>query len=290
VCMSRRICVDLYDEIVRIAPDLAGNIKIIMTGGSSDPESYQPHIYGKKRRTELADEFRDPKNPFKIVIVRDMWLTGFDAPCLQTMYIDKPMQGHGLMQAIARVNRVYFDKKGGLIADYIGLGENLKQALGVYTASGGHGATSIDVSEAIAIMREKFEIIRDMMHGFDYRPIFKMSDAEKLPFMMKMADFILGKDKGKERFIKPVLELSAVFSLCATTDAAKEIRDDVGLFQCVKSIIAKSSGGDASGKTQEEKEQAIKQMISKAVSNAEIIDISATSTRIVERMTRARSK
>ena len=273
VCMSRRICVDLYDEIVRLAPELKDNIKIIMTGSSSDPESYQPHIYSKKRRTELADEFRNPKNPFKIVIVRDMWLTGFDAPCLQTMYIDKPMQGHGLMQAIARVNRVYFDKKGGLIVDYIGLGENLKKALGVYTANGGKGATSIDVSEAIDIMQEKLEIIQGIMHGFDYKPVFKLPDAEKLPFMMKMADFILGQEKGKERFIQAVLELSAAFSLCATTDAAKEIRDDVGLFQGIKSIITKSSDGDTSGKTQEEKEQAIKQMISKAVSGAEIVDI-----------------
>ncbi len=273
VCMSRRICVEMYNEIVCLAPELKDNIKIIMTGSSADPEAYQPHIYSKKRRGELADEFRKPENPFKIVIVRDMWLTGFDAPCLQTMYIDKPMQGHGLMQAIARVNRVYFDKKGGLIVDYIGLGENLKKALGTYTAGGGHGTTSIDIAEAVAVMQEKFEIALGLLHGFDYKPVFKLLDTDKLPFMMKMVDFILGQEKGKERFMQIVMELSAAFSLCATTDAAKEIRDDVGLFQGVKSIIAKSSGSDKSGKTQEEKEQAIKQLISRAVSGTEIVDI-----------------
>ncbi len=273
VCMSRRICVDMYNEITRIAPELKDSIKIVMTGSSSDPEAYQPHIYSKKKRGELADEFRNPDSSFKIVIVRDMWLTGFDAPCLQTMYIDKPMQSHGLMQAIARVNRVYFDKKGGLIVDYIGLGENLKKALGTYTAGGGRGDTSIDIAAAIAVMQEKFEIIQGILHGFDYKPVFIMSDAEKLPFMMKMADFILGQEKGRERFMQAVMELTAAFSLCATTDAAKKIRDDVGLFQGVKSIISKSSASDKPGKTQEEKEHAIKQLISRAVSGAEIIDI-----------------
>jgi type I restriction enzyme R subunit len=273
VCMSRRICVDLYDKIVAIAPELKPHIKIIMTGNTGDPASYQPHIYNKKRRRELADEFRDPKNPFKIVIVRDMWLTGFDAPCLQTMYIDKPMQGHGLMQAIARVNRVYFDKKGGLIVDYIGLGENLKRALGTYTAGGGHGQTSIDINEAIAVLQEKFEVIQSILHGFDYKPVFDMPDKEKLPFMAKMANFILEQEEGKKRFMQAVLELSGAFSLCATTDAAKKIRDDVGLFQGVKALIAKTSGAGDVGKTQEEKDLAIKQMISRAVSGAEIVDI-----------------
>ena len=273
VCMSRRICVDLYNEIVRIAPKLKDNIKIVMTGSSADSEAYQPHIYSKKRRTELANEFRKPDSLFRIVIVRDMWLTGFDVPCLQTMYIDKPMQGHGLMQAIARVNRVYFDKKGGLIVDYIGLGENLKKALSVYAGGGGRGETSIDIEAAITVMQEKFEIIQNMFHGFDYKPVFDLSDAKRLLFMMKLADFILGQEKGKERFILIVLELSAAFSLCATTDAARKIRDDVGLFQGVKSIITKSSSEDKLDKTREEKEQAIKQLISRAVSGVEIVDI-----------------
>jgi type I restriction enzyme R subunit len=273
VCMSRRICVDMYNEIVRIAPELKESIKIVMTGSSSDPEMYQPHIYSKSKRRELADEFRKPNTPFRIVIVRDMWLTGFDAPCLQTMYIDKPMQHHGLMQAIARVNRVYFDKKGGLIVDYIGLGENLKKALGTYTAGGGRGNTSIDIAEAVAVMQEKLEVIHGILQGFDYKQVVTMQDKDKLPFMMEMANFILGQEKGKERFMLAVMELSAAFSLCATTDAAKHIRDDVGLFQGVKSIISKSSASDKPGKTQEETEHAIKQLISRAVSGAEIVDI-----------------
>jgi type I restriction enzyme R subunit len=274
VCMSRRLCVDLYNEIIRIAPVLKDSIKIIMTGSSGDPAAYQPHIYSKQKRRDLAEEFKKPDSPFKIVIVRDMWLTGFDVPCLQTMYVDKPMQGHGLMQAIARVNRVYFDKKGGLIVDYIGLGENLKKALGIYAGGGGKGATTIDIDKAVAIMQEKYEIVRSLLHGFDYTPVFKMDDIQKLPFMMKTADFILGLEAGKKRFMQGVLELSAAFSLCATTDAAKKIRDEVGLFQGVKSILAKlGKGQNISGKTQEEKEQAIKQLISQAVSGVGIVDI-----------------
>lgn len=274
VCMSRRICVDLYEQIVKIAPYLQDNIKIIMTGSSADPESFQPHIYNKQKRRELADEFKKPENPFKIVIVRDMWLTGFDAPCLSTMYIDKPMQGHGLMQAIARVNRVYFNKQGGLIVDYIGLGENLKKALGTYIGSGGRGKTAIDVEEAIIIMMEKFEITTSMLHGYNYKQFFGLSDRDKLTFLSKTADFVIGLQDGKKRFMQNVMELSAAFSLCATTDSAKEIRDDVGFFQSVKSIVAKfDKSSDTSGKTQEEKEQAIKQLVSKAVSGAGIVDI-----------------
>lgn len=274
VCMSRRICVDIYNEIARIAPDIAKGTKIIMTGSSADPASYQPHIYSKQKRRDLADEFKDPKNPFKIVIVRDMWLTGFDAPCLQTMYVDKPMQGHGLMQAIARVNRVYFDKKGGLIVDYIGLGENLKKALGNYISNGGKGTTSIDIDAAIAVLIEKHEVIKGILHGFNYLPVFSMSEAQKLPFMMSMADFILSQENGKERYMQAVLEISAAFSLCATTDGAKKIRDEIGLFQGVKSILSKlGKSDDKTGKTQEEKEYAIKQLISKAVSGAGIVDI-----------------
>ena len=174
VCMSRRICVELYNEIVALRPewhdddDGKGVLKIVMTGSASDPLEWQPHIRNKTRREELADRFRKPRDPFKIVIVRDMWLTGFDAPCLHTMYVDKPMRGHGLMQAIARVNRVFKDKPGGLVVDYLGLADELRRALSTYTESGGKGKTAIDQAEAVAVMLEKYEVCCGMFHGFDW--------------------------------------------------------------------------------------------------------------------------
>ena len=174
VCMSRRICVDLYTAICKLQPDWhhleddKGAIKIVMTGSASDPLQWQQHIRNKPRREALAKRFKDPKDPFKIVIVRDMWRTGFDAPCLHTMYVDKPMRGHGLMQAIARVNRVFKDKPGGLVVDYLGLAHELKQALAAYTESGGTGQTAIDQEEAVAVMLEKYEICCDFFHGFDW--------------------------------------------------------------------------------------------------------------------------
>ena len=173
VCMSRRICIELYRELVRLRPDWhgdndeGGTLKVVMTGAASDPPDWQPHIRNKPRREALAKRFRDAGDPLRIVLVRDMWLTGFDAPSLHTMYVDKPMRGHGLMQAIARVNRVFGDKPGGLIVDYLGLAHELKRALATYTESGGSGQTALDQGQAVAAMLEKYEVCCGLFHGFD---------------------------------------------------------------------------------------------------------------------------
>ncbi len=205
VCMSRRICVELYNAIIKLRPewhsddDQQGAIKIVMTGNASDPLAWQEHIRNKERREKLANRFKDPHDPFKVAIVRDMWLTGFDVPPLHTMYIDKPMQGHGLMQAIARVNRVYGDKPGGLIVDYLGLAYHLQQALAVYTESGGKGNTAIDQDEAVALTLREYEICRDMFHGFDYSK-WKNGNATSSLILMNWAqDHILGLENGKQR-------------------------------------------------------------------------------------------
>jgi type I restriction enzyme R subunit len=272
VAMSRKICVALYNAVVSLKPEWKENIKIIMTGSASDPIEWQKHIYSKKQREDFANNFRDPRNPFKIAIVCDMWLTGFDAPCLSTMYIDKPMCGHGLMQAIARVNRVFSDKQGGLVVDYIGFAENLKKALADYSERD-RSNTGIDVEQATNVMLEKFEVIKGMLHGFNYQKIINKADDEKMPFMPDMIDFILKQRNGKERFLQGVLELSRAFSLCSTTERAKQIRDDLGLFQSVKSLIVKINSPERPAKSKSEQEYAIRQLISKAVSSSEIIDI-----------------
>jgi type I restriction enzyme R subunit len=205
VCMSRRICVELYREIVALRPEWAGErdeegaIKVVMTGSASDPADWQPHIRDKRRREALANRFRDPRDPFRIVIVRDMWLTGFDCPSLHTMYVDKPMRGHGLMQAIARVNRVFRDKPGGLVVDYLGLAHELKQALATYTESGGTGQTAIDQAEAVAVMLEKYEVCCDLFHGLDWSR-WKIGKPEErlalLPAARKFKD--LGVTAGED--------------------------------------------------------------------------------------------
>ena len=292
VCMSRRICVKLYDEIVKLRPDWhsaddnAGAVKIVMTGAASDPQEWQQHIGNKVRRDLLAKRARDPKDPLKLVIVRDMWLTGFDAPCMHTMYVDKPMQGHGLMQAIARVNRVFRDKPAGLIVDYIGIAQNLKSALQQYSKSDQEN-TGVDEAQAIAVMMEKYEVVRDMYHGFNYALAMSGTPQERLAMMAGAIEWILdlqqklaAKEKTKEgkkdahrRYQDAVLALSKAFSLASASDEAREIREEVGFFQAIRAALVKSSTG--SGVTQQERELAIQQIVSRAVVSTEIVDILA---------------
>jgi type I restriction enzyme R subunit len=277
VCMSRRICVELYNAIVKLRSewhsddDQQGAIKIIMTGSASDPFSWQGHIRNKDRREKLANRFKDARDPFKVAIVRDMWLTGFDVPPLHTMYIDKPMQGHGLMQAIARVNRVYGDKPGGLIVDYLGLAYHLQKALAVYTESGGKGNTAIDQAEAVALALREYEICRDLFHGFDYSKWKNGICEEQLVLMNWAQDHILGLDNGKQRFLQTVTRLSQAFALAVPNEKVLAIRDDVGFFQAVRARIIKSSPEHEI--QAEEVEQAIRQIISRAVASDEVIDI-----------------
>ena len=292
VCMSRRICVKLYDEIVKLRPDWhsaddnAGAVKIVMTGAASDPQEWQQHIGNKARRDLLAKRARDPKDPLKLVIVRDMWLTGFDAPCMHTMYVDKPMQGHGLMQAIARVNRVFRDKPAGLIVDYIGIAQNLKSALQQYSKNDQEN-TGVDEAQAIAVMMEKYEVVRDMYHGYDYVSAMSGTPHERLAMMAGAIEWILdlqqklaAKEKTKEgkknahrRYQDAVLALSKAFALASASDEAREIREEVGFFQAIRAALVKSSTG--SGVTQQERELAIQQIVSRAVVSTEIVDILA---------------
>jgi len=282
VCMSRRICVELYREIAALRPlwatnggddDEDGALKVVMTGSASDPLEWQQHIRNKPRREVLAQRFREPKDPFKIVIVRDMWLTGFDAPSLHTMYVDKPMRGHGLMQAIARVNRVFKDKPGGLVVDYLGLADELKKALATYTESGGTGKTAIDQAEAVALMLEKVEVCRGLFHGFGWALWVTGKPQDRLSLLPAAQEHILAQTDGKARLLRAVTELSQAFALAVPHEEALAIRDDVGFFQAVRAVLAKSTPGDK--KTDEELEQAIRQIISKAMVSDEVVDIFA---------------
>lgn len=277
VCMSRRICVELYNAIVSLRPDWhhtdddKGIIKIVMTGSASDPPEWQVHIRNKVRRESLAKRFKDHKDRFKIVIVRDMWLTGFDAPCLHTMYVDKPMRGHGLMQAIARVNRVFRDKPGGLVVDYLGLADQLKIALANYTKSGGEGTTAINQEEAVAAMLEKYEICCNLFHGFDWSLWKNGTSEQRLSILPAAQDHILAQEDGKTRCLRFVTELSKAFALAVPHEKAIEIRDDVGFFQAVRSALAKST--PISGKSPEELDMAIRQIVSRAIAADKVIDI-----------------
>ena len=288
VCMSRRICVDLYSAIVKIKPewhsddDAEGVVKVVMTGSSSDPLPFQPHVRNKPKRKALGERLKDPKDPLKLAIVRDMWLTGFDAPAMHTLYIDKPMKGHNLMQAIARVNRVYKDKEGGLVVDYIGIATDLKKALSVYTESGGKGKPAFDQDEAAEVMMGKYEVVAQMFSeqptdksqpkGFDYKSFFGLTPKEKLYFPIQAANYILGLENGKERYINAVTALSKAFAISVPHPYTIDIRDEVGLFQAIKARIVKVT---QSGKTKsdEEIETAIKQILSDAVVADEVVDI-----------------
>ena len=279
VCMSRRICIDLYRELVRLRPewhhddDNEGSLKIVMTGDATDPTDWQPHIRNKPRREALAKRFRDPQDSFRIALVRDMWLTGFDAPNLHTMYVDKPMRGHGLMQAIARVNRVFKDKPGGLVVDYLGLAHELKQALATYTDSGGKGQTAIDQEKAVKAMRKKYEVCCALFHGFDRSAWIDGAPQERLGLLPAAQEHILAQENGKERCLQAVRELSRAFALAVPHEKAIHIRDDVGFFQAVRSVLAKRAETEA--RPEEELDHAVRQIISRAVASEGVIDIFA---------------
>jgi type I restriction enzyme, R subunit len=289
VCMSRRICVELYKEIVKLRPawhsddDAAGAVKVVMTGSASDPLDWQPHIRNKPRREALAKRCRDAADPLKLVIVRDMWLTGFDAPSLHTMYIDKPMRGHGLMQAIARVNRVFKDKPGGLVVDYIGLAPELKAALATYTESGGTGRTALNQEEAVALMLEKYEVcsalfgpittVAGVVAGFDWSKWLAGTPAERLALLPAAQEHVLRQENGKYRYLRAVRELSQAFALAVPHDEALQIRDDVAFFQAVQAVLAKRAPGDA--RPEEDLDHAVRQIISRAVAPDGVLDIFA---------------
>lgn len=278
VCMSRRIAVELYEEITKLRPlwhnpdKKKGAIKIVMTSSSSDPENWQIHTTTKNERKEIAERFKDTNDCLKMVIVCDMWLTGFDVPCLHTMYIDKPMRGHNLMQAIARVNRVYKDKPGGLIVDYIGIASDLKDALAVYTQSGGKGAPTLDQEKAVAKMFEKFEVVTSMLEGFNYKNFFNADTRRKLGVILEAQEFILSRKDGKERFEREVSALSMAFALSVPDSKALEIKDEIGFFQAVKARLLKFET-NASGKSDIEIETAIRQIVDKAVVSDGIVDV-----------------
>ena len=274
VAMSREICVHLYNAIVALRPDwhsddpAQGAIKVVMTGSASDKALLKPHIYPKDVRKRLETRFKNPADPFKLVIVRDMWLTGFDAPCLHTMYVDKPMRGHNLMQAIARVNRVFKDKPGGLVVDYIGIANELKAALADYTQAKGRGKPTIDAHEALAVLQEQMDVLHDMLHGVSY--VDYRSNAWQL--LPGVANHVLGLDDGKKRFADTVLAATKAFALCCTLDEALAHRDELAFLQAVKAALTKHEGTDKK-LTDEQKEHALRQIISRAVVSDEVIDI-----------------
>jgi type I restriction enzyme R subunit len=274
VGMSRDICVHLYNEIIKLRPDWhsddpeLGAIKIVMTGSASDKALLRPHIYSAQVKKRLEKRFKKPDDPLRMVIVRDMWLTGFDAPCVHTLYIDKPMKSHNLMQAIARVNRVFKDKQGGLVVDYIGIANELKSALKEYTASQGRGRPTVDAHEAFSVLAEKLDVLRAMLHGFDWSEF--LTGGHKT--LAGAANHVLGVADGKKRFADTALAMSKAFSLCCTLDEAKAVREEVAFFQAVKVILTKREFS-AQKKTDEARELAIRQIINSAVVSDEVVDI-----------------
>lgn len=274
VAMSRDICVHLYNEIVKLRPDWhdedpeKGSIKIVMTGSASDKALLRPHIYDGKTKKRLEKRFKDPSDELKLVIVRDMWLTGFDAPCVHTLYVDKPMKGHNLMQAIARVNRVFKDKQGGLVVDYIGIGNELKAAMKEYTNSSGRGRTTVDAHEAYSVLAEKLDILRGMLHGFDYSNFMEAGHKA----LAGAANHVLGLKDGKKRFADTAVALSKAFTLCCTLDEAKSVREEVAFMQGIKVLLTKRDI-TAQRKTDEQREFAIRQIISSAVVSDSVVDI-----------------
>lgn len=280
VCMSRRICVELYEAIIKIRPfwhsdeDDKGTLKVIMTGSSSDALHMQPHIRNKTRRKAIGERLKNPVDSLKLVIVRDMWLTGFDAPCLHTMYVDKPMRGHSLMQAIARVNRVFTEgKSGGLIVDYLGIAQELKHALAEYTASGGDGKPTLDQELAVAKMLELYEAIEFQMRHFDWQKFFKLNPEEKLKFIPVIVDYIFSQDNGEVSFTENTKNLLKAFAISVPHEKALAIRDNVALFQAIKARLVKISDRNEGGRSDEEIETAIKQIISEAITTDKVIDI-----------------
>lgn len=277
VCMSRRICIDLYRAITTLHPEWhsddldKGVIKIVMTGNATDPLDWQQYIHNKAGRETLAKRFKDPSDPLKIVIVRDMWLTGFDVPCLHTMYVDKPMRGHGLMQAIARVNRVFRDKPGGLIVDYLGLADQLRQALATYTESGGMGSTALDQQEAVRILMREVEICRGLFFSFDWSKWLSGTPAERLSVLPRAQEHILALDDGRTRLLDTVASITAAFALAVPHEQALAVKEEVGFYQAVRSAIIKVTVEGA--RFTDDIEHAIQQIISRAVASDEVVDI-----------------
>ena len=277
VCMSRRICVDLYRELVKLRPDwhsdedAQGRVKVVMTGSASDPVDWQSHIRNKPRREALAQRFRDPDDSLQVVLVRDMWLTGFDAPCLHTMYVDKPMRDHGLMQATARVNRVFRDKPGGHVVDYLGLAHELQQALVTYTESGGEGQTTFKQEDAVEELRKRYEICCNLFHGFDWSKWTTGIPQDQLGLLPAAQEHILAQENGKDRCVTAVRELSQVFALAVPHEEAMSIRDDVAFFQAVQAALVKRAQSES--KTDEELDFAIRRITSRAVVSEGVVDI-----------------
>ena len=278
VAMSRRIAAALYDEIVKLRPewhsdDLSkGAIKVVMTSSASEGPEIAKHHTTKEQRHALAERMKDPTDELKLVIVRDMWLTGFDAPCLHTLYIDKPMQGHNLMQAIARVNRVYKDKPGGLVVDYLGIASDLKKALSFYSDSGGKGDPTQQQEQAVALMQEKLEVVEQMLHGLDYQQYFAENTSGKLSWILKTEDFILGLEDGKKRFVNEVTALGKAFAIAIPNEQAMDVKEEVAFFQAVKARLCKFNRS-GNGRNDEEIETTIRQVIDQALVSEKVIDI-----------------
>jgi type I restriction enzyme R subunit len=280
VCMSRRICVELYEAIIKIRPlwhadeDDKGTIKVVMTGSSTDALHMQPHIRNKQRRKAIGERLKNPADSLKLVIVRDMWLTGFDAPVLHTLYVDKPMRGHSLMQAIARVNRVFTEgKSGGLVVDYLGIAQELKHALAEYTASGGEGKPTLDQELAVAKMLELYEAIEYQLRDFDWKKFFTLTPEEKLKYIPIIVDYIFSQENGEQSFVENTKNLLKAFAISVPHEKAIAIRDNVALFQAIKTRLVKISDRNEGGKSDEEIETAIKQIISEAITAEKVIDV-----------------
>ena len=281
VCMSRRICVDLFNEIVRLRPEWddsdfsKGAVKVVMTGSASDPEHYARHLMTGRVRGDIEKRFKNPADPLRLVLVRDMWLTGFDVPCLHTMYVDKPMQGHGLMQAIARVNRVFGDKPGGLVVDYLGIAEQLKKAVSNYTSNGGKGSPTYDQAEAVAIMLEKYEVVCGIMHGLDWSAYFSGVPSKQLTALTVAVEHVLAQEDGSRRMRGFTTQIAQAFALAGTHPEAMAIRDDVGFFQAVSGQLAKldPKTGTTRQDQKEKINEAIKQLVSRSVTSTEVLDI-----------------
>jgi len=277
VCMSRRICVDLYQELVALRPgwhsdkDEEGAIKVVMTGSASDEPHWQAHIRNKSARKDIEKRFKDPADPLKLVIVRDMWLTGFDVPCAHTLYVDKPMKGHGLMQAIARVNRVFKDKPSGLVVDYLGLADQLRKAVGTY-GGGQRDKPGVPVEVALEVLNERFEIVQDMFHGYNYVGYFTGDAAGRVAALAGGADHICSQEDGTKRYLNAMLALNKAAGIAIHLEGARHLTDEVGYFQAVQKNITKYTTG-GSGKSGEELDEAIKQIVSEAVASDGVVDI-----------------
>src|SRR5690606_5981208 len=278
VAMSRRIAADLYEAIIALKPEWhsddlkKGVIKVVMTSASSDGPKIAKHHTTKDQRRLLAERMKNPADELQLVIVRDMWLTGFDAPSMHTLYIDKPMKGHNLMQAIARVNRVYKDKPGGLVVDYLGIASDLKMALSFYSDAGGRGDPTLAQEQAVKLMLEKLEVVSALFHGFPYEQYFDADTAQKLSLILAAEEHILGLDDGRKRYIEEVTALSQAFAIAVPHDEALDAKDEVGFFQAVKSRLVKFDSS-LGGRSNEELETTIRQVIDQALVSEQVIDV-----------------